>query len=108
YQLLEQAKNQADWISIFVPPALYSSAISIIVAEEIQRCSKDKIIIATSGFSSLMVALYAQYATVQKVEWVFYELAKKLDEAKPFSNSWKNHLKDFIKEQFEGKYFSDL
>lgn len=55
-----------------------------------------------------MVALYAKYQAVQKVEWKMYGLSKKLDDSIVFSSSWKDEMDSFIDKEFNKLYFSDF
>ncbi|MEX0799462.1 MAG: hypothetical protein WD025_08450 [Bacteriovoracaceae bacterium] len=81
-------------------PALYHSLgyVSIFIELEKQGVKLD--IVSSTGFTSIVAALYAKYGSANMLEWKTFELYQLLGSKKPFSDDWRQEIEDFLKKEF--------
>lgn len=95
-------------VSVLFTPALYSSMAYLGVLEQL---SKEKVYVTkifTSGFSTLLMAIYLKEKSLSKTEWSLFRLIRELKGEKPFSVNWQSKVYTFIEEEFKDTSWSDL
>lgn len=105
----EQSKDISNIVvAVDLYPALYNSLGYVSTFAELERNKINVSIISSSGFSSVIAALYAKYSASNMVEWKAFELYQVLGDKKPFDDDWKRDLQRFLKKEFGDKKLSQL
>lgn len=95
-------------VYLILVPALYSSVSYLGVMDQITQNEIKIKKIYTSGFSALLVAVFAKYKKLSLAEWSLFKLVRDLKNKEPYSNAWKSTLSDFIDQEFSDLDFESL
>lgn len=87
-------------IVLDLAPALYSSIAYIEVLSQLDKKNIRVKVIVSSGFTSVVAALYAKYQNANRVNFKLFSLFPIIKGYKPFSSSWIRRMNDFIDEEF--------
>jgi len=88
-------------IAIDLAPALYNSFSYIELLDQMDRLGVKPKIIITSGFSSIIAALYAKYESANRVNFKMFSLLNQIKNKEAFSADWMSIVSEFIEEEFE-------
>ncbi len=101
-------KKEKPKISLIVHSSLYHSISLLFVLKQLDEKQIKLSSLSCSGFSTLICALYAKEEKLNFVEWKLFDLLKKLQSKKVYSNEWNELLRDFLVKEFKNTKFSDL
>ncbi len=88
-------------IALHLAPALYNSFAYIELLDQMERLGVRPKIIVTSGFNSIVAALYAKYESANRVNFKMFSLLNQLKNKEAFSSDWMDSVSDFINDEFE-------
>ena len=95
-------------IALDLYPALYNSLGYVATFARLESAKVHVNIISSTGFSSVIAALYAKYENANMVEWKTFELYQILGAKKPFSEDWKSEIREFLVKEFGDAKLSQL
>ena len=84
-------------VAIDLFPALYHSLGYVSTFQELEKQKLKAHIISSSGFTSIIAALYAKYGASNMVEWKTFELYHKLGTTKVYSEKWSVLIEEYLK-----------
>ncbi|MCO4755899.1 MAG: hypothetical protein KC478_15570 [Bacteriovoracaceae bacterium] len=89
-------------------PALYHSLGYVSTFQELEKRKLKAHIISSSGFTSIIAALYAKYGASNMVEWKTFELYQKLGKTKVYSENWRSKINEFLLKEFGSTRLNEL
>lgn len=99
--LIEENSQKTPILALDLSPALYQSFAYLKLFSELEKNKVNINIIISSGFSSIIAALYAKYKSANRLEWKTYALIRKIDEVdEVYSDKWFKTIKDFLDKEF--------
>ena len=105
----EKAKGKRiPILSLHLMPALYGSYAYITLLKDLEKRDIKPKIIASSGFSTIIAALYAKKASTSYLEWKIYELTSKIKGKTPFTEDWLDIVDSFIDREFKNQNLSQM
>lgn len=104
----ENETTRASIVALDLFPALYNSLGYVSTFSELEKANVRAHIISSSGFSSIIAALYAKHGVSNMVEWKTFELYQLLGSQMPFSERWKKTISEFLDEEFGDEKLNQL
>jgi len=102
------SKKRNPVVAINLYSTIYHSLAFVDLIKKLEKKQVKISMVSSSGFGSILAALYAKKASSSYLEWKLFELLKRLKGKEIYSSNWYKELHAFIKTEFKNVRMNQL
>ncbi|MBT7608949.1 MAG: hypothetical protein HN576_04290 [Bacteriovoracaceae bacterium] len=101
--LTNKKKSNKAVIGLILGPGINRVLCHIPILKELETQGRRIHIITGTGLGALVASMYATGISPDKIEWIFFNFSRKVENLKPFSKEWIKIARDVLLKTFKNK-----